>query len=208
MEQIEAELNNKAIERVKEVVVEKPKKERTQAQKEAFEKARLKRAENIAKKKAEAQVNLNAEDEYNDAEVEEQPTEVQAPPQPQPEPKPAPKRRGRPRKKKEEPPAPHFIPPTTGIPQNLYSVQGHNNNYPMMMPNGFPYWMYQPPPQKEAVVNNYYYGTNPKEIRSEHKETIREPVKPPTPPAPVESSSEEEEEYELPQDPRLKYRFA
>jgi hypothetical protein len=205
MEGIEAELNNKSIERIKQVVVEKPKKERTQAQKEAFEKARLKRAENLAKKKAEAQANLNAEDEYNDAEVEE-PTQVQEPqPQPQPEPKPVPRRRGRPRKKKEEPPAPHFIPPTTGMPQNFYAVQGQQPS--MMMPNGFPYWMYQPPPQKqEPVVNNYYYGTNPKEIRSEHKETIREPVRPPTPPAPVYSSSEEEVEF--PEDPRLKYRFA
>ena len=51
MEEIEAELKNKSIERVKQVVIEKPKKERTQAQKEAFDKARLKRAENLRKKK-------------------------------------------------------------------------------------------------------------------------------------------------------------
>ena len=63
MEEIEAELKNKSIERVKQVVVEKPKKERTQAQKEAFEKARLKRAENLRKKKEEAHAELTAEHE-------------------------------------------------------------------------------------------------------------------------------------------------
>ena len=200
MEAIEQELANKSIERVKQVVVEpKPKKERTQAQKEAFEKARIKRAENLAKAKAEKEQvlnNLTSEFEV----LEDSGDEVA--PEPEPEPqiiKPPPKKRGRPRKKKEEPPAPHFIPPTQGMPQNFYPIQGQQMMYP-------PAWMFQPQ-QKEVqpVVNNYYYGTAPS---SNNKETtIEKIVKPPTPPPPPQVDSSEEE-YEMARDPRLKFRFA
>ena len=202
MEGIEQELANKSIERVKQVIVEpKPKKERTQAQKEAFEKARIKRAENLAKAKEDAkreqvQATLTSEFEV----LEDSGDEVA--PEPEPEPKiiePPKRKRGRPRKKKEEPPAPHFIPPTHGQPQNFYPVQGQQMMYPP--------WMFQQPQQKEVqpIVNNYYYGTAPS---SNNKETtIEKIVKPPTPPPPpqVESS---EEEYEMARDPRLKFRFA
>ena len=203
MEAIEQELANKSIERVKQVVVEpKPKKERTQAQKEAFEKARIKRAENLAKAKAEkeqVQATLTSQDEFEV--LEDSGDEVA--PEPAPEPqiiKPPPKKRGRPRKKKEEPPAPHFIPPTQGMPQNFYPVQGQQMMYP-------PAWMFQQPQQKEVqpIVNNYYYGTAPS---SNNKETtIEKIVKPPTPPPPPQVDSSEEE-YEMARDPRLKFRFA
>ena len=56
MEGIEAEIESKSIEKsveIKEVQTPKQKKPRSQAQKDAFEKARKKRAENLLKKKAE-----------------------------------------------------------------------------------------------------------------------------------------------------------
>ena len=204
MDEIEADIQTKSIERVKSVVIDepvkpKPKKERTQAQKEAFEKARLKRAENLARKKKEAQETLT--NEYDDNE------DIASQTCPQPEPqvvKPAPKRRGRPRKKKvQEQPAEHFIPPTQGFPSQVYPTQEQAR---MMMFN--PYAMYPPQqhqPQQQPVVNNYYYGTNPIENKTE---TIREKVAelPQPPPQEIESSSEEE--YELPIDPRMKFRFA
>ncbi len=211
MEEIEQELTNKSIERVKQVIVEpKPKKERSQAQKEAFEKARIKRAENLAKAKAEKEQvksTLTSQDEFEGLEDSGDELAPEPPLQRQPQLqeqiiKPPPKKRGRPRKKKEEPPAPHFVPPTQGMPQNFYPVQGQQQQSFM-----YPPWMYQQPQQKEVqpVVNNYYYGTAPS---SNNKETtIEKIVKPPTPPPPpqVESS---EDEYEYAPDPRLKFRFA
>ena len=53
MEQIEAQIQEKGIEKSDDVIVQKPRKPRSQAQKDAFEKARKKRAENLAKKKLE-----------------------------------------------------------------------------------------------------------------------------------------------------------
>ena len=54
MEAIEQELEAKGIEKSEPVIEEKkPRKPRSQAQKDAFEKARKKRAENLAKKKLE-----------------------------------------------------------------------------------------------------------------------------------------------------------
>ncbi len=215
MEEIEAQVQEKGIERIKTEIKEvevkpKPKKERTQAQKEAFEKARKKRAENLKKKKEEAQGIAEAQDEamvdyYGEPEV-----------QPEPAPQPskvieAPKKRGRPRKKKvqEEPPAPHFIPPQNSMP-SMYPVQGQLPFNPYAM------YGFQPPPQQapQPVVHNYYYGTNPREIKE--KETIKEVEVKPEPevmeaeinPSMNGFESEDiEEEYELPPDPRLKYRF-
>tara|TARA_R100000655_G_scaffold32115_1_gene63908 strand:+ start:3364 stop:3987 length:624 start_codon:yes stop_codon:yes gene_type:complete len=207
MEEIEQQIQQKGIERIKAEITEvqedkpqpKPKKERTQAQKEAFEKARKKRAENLAKKKLEEEAMTEVQDtEAVDYYGEEGDEEVEAPlPVKQPE-KPPPKKRGRPRKKKQEPPAPHFVQPPSQYPQHLYPVQGQ---FPMMMN---PYSFQQPQPQ--PVVHNYYYGTNPKEIKE--KEIIREPVQP-EPQKQVQFEEEiSEEEYELPADPRLKFRFA
>ena len=69
---VEAEIDNKKIERdpappPAEKVVEKPKRARSQKQIEAFEKARQKRAENLAKAKAEkeqVQATLTSQDEF------------------------------------------------------------------------------------------------------------------------------------------------
>ena len=107
MEGIEAELENKSIEKsiqIKEVEApKKEKKPRSQAQKEAFEKARKKRAENLAKKKEE-------EKSYVDA-VKSNPEPVEdIKPAPAPKPK---KTRGRPKKltKNLAPQPVSFIPP-------------------------------------------------------------------------------------------------
>ena len=209
MEGIEADIQSKSIERVAEPEpaqvqtksIEKPKKPRTEAQKEAFEKARLKRAENLKKKKEQNRILLTAEEE--DEYIAEQADQTDIP---EPAPPPAPKRRGRPRKKKEEPPAPHFIQPNSYQPQNLYPIQGQQQAF-----NPYQYWGGMPPPQApQPVVHNYYYGANPKETNQ--KETIREVQEkiqePPPTPEPIVFEEEYEEEYELPADPRLKFRFA
>ena len=214
MEGIEADIQSKSIERVAEPEpaqvqtksIEKPKKPRTEAQKEAFEKARLKRAENLKKKKEQNRILLTAEEE-EDEYIEEQ-ADIPAGIPAQTAPPPAPKRRGRPRKKKEEPPAPHFIQPNSYQPQNLYPIQGQQPAF-----NPYQYWGGMPQPQApQPVVHNYYYGANPKETNQketirEVQEKIQETPKPPTP-EPIVFEEEYEEEYELPPDPRLKFRFA
>jgi len=212
MEDIEAQVQEKSIERIKteikEIEVKKPKKERTQAQKDAFEKARKKRQANLEKKKIEAQGLSEAQDEVMDDYYGEPDNEVQEIVKEEPKPEKviqAPKKRGRPRKKKEEPPAPHFIPPTNSMP-SMYPVQGQFNPY------AFYGGMMPPQQQPQPVVHNYYYGANPKETE---RETIRE-VKPQEqepevqfePEVYQEVEEEYEDEYELPSDPRLKYRFA
>ena len=223
MEGIEAEIEEKILERqpqselpppseVVEKVIEKPKKPRTQAQKEAFEKARKKRAENLAKKKAE-----RVEDELKSMEnpSETIPTPMEVMKQNKIE---APKkRRGRPRGSKskivnEEPPLQQFIPPTQGYPPMPYPVQGQQYQH-----------YYQPQPQPAPVNNYYYYGAPP----PSHPGQVAHP---PSPLNPVSVADEpereerrvqfekeelevpqpdeiEEEEYELPPDPRLKFRF-
>tara|TARA_R110000796_G_scaffold7331_2_gene25175 strand:- start:4586 stop:5173 length:588 start_codon:yes stop_codon:yes gene_type:complete len=195
MEGIEAEIENKSIEKsveIKEVETPKPKKPRSQAQKDAFEKARKKRAENLLKKKEE-------EEEY---EYEEEVVEDIKPP---------PKRRGRPKKamKNQEPKQVSFIPPPD--PQ-LYSQYPYQNQ-PQFNP--YQYWGGVPPQQTQApapapqpVNNYYYYGT---EQHTPHQnsntQSYREPE--PSPDGSV-YSSEEEEEYIVypPTEPQLKYRFA
>ena len=216
---IETELKNKTIERVKidledslappthpeggaPAKAKAPKKERTKAQKDAFEKARKKRADNLAKKK-----------EQQTAEEEEEEEEVL------PEIiKPPPKKRGRPRKKKEEPPAPHFIPPQQGAPQNYYPTQGQQ--YPWgalpLAQAPPPYWhqQYQLPQQREPVVNNYYYGAAERAAPATDSRAERQRTATPEPVATEHRYSDgsafeeesSEEEYVL--DPRLKFRFA
>ena len=101
IERTNVEMKIETIEEEKPIPKPKPvKKERSQAQKDAFEKARLKRAENLAKKKLE-------EEKFAEtpAEVLKQ-NNIEAPKQP--------KKRGRPRKSKiveDEQPAQQFIPP-------------------------------------------------------------------------------------------------
>lgn len=197
---VEQEIEGKKIEREPapppaEKVVEKPKRARSQKQIEAFEKARQKRAENLAKKKAEVEA-LGPAEVYEQNRIE----------------KPPPKKRGRPRKSKmktEEPPAQHFVQPPTGYPQMPYPIQGH------------PWAQYhQPPPQPAPVNNYYYYGAPPSQPSPlQRQDSVLE--KPPSPPPRVQFQEEEvveeyeppreapeyEEEIELPPDPRMKYRF-
>ena len=204
MEGIEAEIEEKILERqppseVIEKVIEKPKKPRTQAQKDAFEKARKKRAENLAKKKAERveeEVKSIMEDDPTPMEVMKQ-NKIEAPK----------KKRGRPRGSKakivrEEPPLQQFIPPHQGYPPMPYPVQGQH--------------YYQPQPQPAPVNNYYYYGHQPhpgqvahpppNEPEPEVEKRVQFEERPLSP-DPIEEI-ELEEEYELPEDPRLKFRFA
>ena len=213
MEGIEAEIEEKILERqppapqvgveVIEKVIEKPKKPRTQAQKDAFEKARKKRAENLAKKKAE-----RVEEELKSMDFAEQPTPMEVMTQNKIE---APKKkRGRPRGSKskivrEEPSLQQFIPPTQGYPPMPYPVQGQH--------------YYQPQPQPAPVNNYYYYGapppshpgqvahpsSQPDEPQREERRVQFEDDDPPIEECEIE---EQEEEYELPEDPRFKFRFA
>lgn len=200
---VEQEIDNKKIEREPapppaEKVVEKPKRARSQKQIEAFEKARQKRAENLAKKRAE-------EEALEPAEVFEQ-NKIEKPP---------PKKRGRPRKSKmktEEPPAQHFVQPPMGYPQMPYPIQGHPW---ASIPH--PASVYQPPPQPAPVNNYYYYGAPPSQPSPLQRQdsVLQEPT---PPPQRVQFQEEEvveeyepqpeyEEEIELPPDPRMKYRF-
>jgi hypothetical protein len=195
MEGIEAEIENKTIEKSIEIKeVETPKKEkkpRSQAQKEAFEKARIKRAENLAKKKA---------DEENYSPINAQGTTEVAPV----EPAPAPKRRGRPKKltKNQEPPPQSFIPPPD--PQLYqYPVQGQFNPY-QYWGGGIPHQPQQP------VVNNYYYG---EQHHHQVKQELPRYEPEPSPEGSIDDDyeyyEEEQEEIEYPPtQPQLKYRFA
>ena len=203
MEGIEAEIKEKLIERsgegeigqspiklvIKEQVIEKPKKERTQAQKDAFEKARKKRAENLAKKKE-----LEAQTTPEPIEVMKQ-NEIEKPK----------KKRGRPRKSKmvvDEPPLQQFIPPQPLNPTMPYHVQGQFNPYHYPLP--IPQTPIQP------VNNYYYYGTPPPSAPQDKEKEEPKPEFDFVPNEPIDDPDEEtdeEVEYELPLDPRLKFRF-
>ena len=193
MEGIEAEIEEKILERqppapqvgveVIEKVIEKPKKPRTQAQKDAFEKARKKRADNLALKKAErVEEELKSMNDPTPMEVMTQ-NKIEAPK----------KKRGRPKGSKktkivnEEPPLQQFIPPPQGYPPMPYPIQGH------------PQYYHQPPPPQPAPVNNYYYygaPPHPQQVVSFAEEELVQ-----------EYDVSEEEEYEIPIDPRHKFRF-
>lgn len=199
-------VDTKGIEKVEEIKVqedtEKPKrKPRTEAQKAAFEKARLKRAENLAKKKEEEKDLLEEEPFFST-----EPTQALSE-------KNQPKKRGRPRgsrKLKREPVPelgqPNFLPRNTPPEAGdlRYQYQ-HNNPYqfnPMMMYQQ----QFQPPPQ----VHNYYYGHQQGAV---HQQPREQPPRRRSPTPESESSSEEEveqypqETYQEPQ-PQLRYRFA
>tara|TARA_R110002110_G_scaffold45602_3_gene138830 strand:+ start:471 stop:1130 length:660 start_codon:yes stop_codon:yes gene_type:complete len=218
MEGIEAEITEKILERqpqsdlpppseVVEKVIEKPKKPRSQAQKDAFEKARKKRADNLALKKAErVEEELKSMNDPTPMEVMTQ-NKIEAPK----------KKRGRPKGSKktkivnEEPPLQQFIPPPQGYPPMPYPIQGH------------PQYYHQPPPPQPAPVNNYYYyGAPPHPQGSSQGSSVVEvapqsqPELSPDPQQVVSFAEEElvqeydvseEEEYEIPIDPRHKFRF-
>tara|TARA_R100001369_G_scaffold92809_1_gene139995 strand:- start:1846 stop:2454 length:609 start_codon:yes stop_codon:yes gene_type:complete len=177
----------------------KERKPRTEAQKAAFEKARKKRAENLAKKKAQEAI------EYTEAGSSEE-EEVK--------PKPAPKKRGRPkgsRKLKREP-----VPePGTFLPQNIPPEAGDiRYGYHQPQPQFNPWAFQQQPPAPQ--VHNYYYGHQQGAVNQ-----APEPAPAPAPQAAVEhfepdspvyqdeseSSEEDERDYLPPPDPRLKFKF-
>lgn len=193
---------------------DKPKrKPRTEAQKAAFEKARKKRAENLAKKKLEEEDEVSIDESHTQTQSSasnDNTGDSNSPEVSRQSSKAPPKKRGRPKgskklKREPEPVAgqpnflPRNIPPEAG--DLRYQYQQHN-------PYQFnPMMMYQPPPQ----VHNYYYGHQQGAVHQQP----REPPPPQRPPSPeVDSSSEEEvEQYiEYPQEtyqaPTLKYRFA
>ena len=202
MEEIMNEVvDTKSIERsnVEMKVEEKPKpvkKERSQAQKDAFERARKKRAENLAQKKLDEE----AMKEVIALESEEE----EAPPPPK-------KKRGRPKKskmKKEEEPAEQFIPPQPVNPMmmNRYAQQPQTQDYF----NPYAYYHPQPPVNQQPVVNNhYYYGEQEKKVNEYvHQEEPKQVQFHPQELVQEYSSEEEEEVYEMPPDPRLKFRMA
>tara|TARA_R110001599_G_scaffold146609_3_gene329851 strand:+ start:1340 stop:1951 length:612 start_codon:yes stop_codon:yes gene_type:complete len=203
MEGIEAEIENKSIEKSVEIkVVEaepKPRKPRSQAQKDAFEKARKKRAENLLKKKTE-------EEAVAPEPVEAE--EIKPPPASKPK-----KTRGRPKKltKNQELQAQSFIPPPDPQLYSQYPYQVQNQAQPQFNP--YQYWGGGIPPQQAqapqpAPVNNYYYyGTPPQEEKKVEFVEAREPE--PSPNGSIEYEYEEEEEIEYPEEAsQLKYRFA
>ena len=208
MEGIEAELENKSIEKSVQIKeVEAPKKEkkpRSQAQKEAFEKARKKRAENLAKKKEE-------EKSYVDVvKSNTEPVEVE-------DIKPAPKRRGRPKKltKNQEPQPVSFIPPPDPQLYSQYPIQSQAQPHF----NPYQYWGGMPQqPQQQPVVNNYYYGEqHHHQAKPEPKQQLPRYEPEPSPDGSInddydyQEEFEEEEEIEYPHSQpqtQLKYRFA
>ena len=204
MEGIEEEITNKLIEKpifeTDNLVKVKEKKPRTQAQKDAFEKARAKRAENLAKKK-------ELENEKVKGEIET--TETTNPISKELE-KPKPKPKGRPKGSRNKKVMRDLEPPPTpdnpNYPQPVFHSPHQAQDHGLKFQGHNPYH-YQQPPQ----VHNYYYG-HQQGITTKRTKTKKE--RPPTPPPPsseseeeISSSSSEEEIYEEPV-PELKYRFA
>jgi hypothetical protein len=187
-------------------IKEKPKrKPRSEAQKEAFEKARLVRAANLAKKKAEEEEEEEEDQGQGETGVE---VEVEVPKVKPQGGTPLPKKRGRPKgtKLKREPVpeigqfSPQNIPPQAGDIRYQYHQQPPPNwaNY------------YQPPPQQLAPqVHNYYYGHQQGAIHSQPQKPVVDRISSREPEPEYESeSSGAEEEYEEYQPPQLRYRFA
>ena len=216
MEGIEAEIQEKVIEKEQSLVEDKPphsvsvetpkKKPRSEAQKAAFEKARAKRAENLKNK----ELKINPDTLEVDADV----CLTEA--------KPPKKKRGRPRgstkaKQLEKPrlPEPVNNPVYQPVNHNIPVHQTAPQNYYQYDPRAF-----QPPPTPQpAPVNNYYYyGTPPPQDKEEPRSILKK--------QPLVESSSEEEEYEesgdygnygnpeyiqdtyQPPEPKLKFRFA
>jgi len=206
---------------VKEVEkVEKKRKPRSEAQKAAFEKARLKRAANLAAKKLEEGGGVSIDETQNQTqqigegmlpnhtqgEVSANSPEVRA--------KAPPKKRGRPKgsKKLKREPAPELGQPNF-LPQ-VNPPEAGDIRYQYHQPNPYqqfnPMMMYQnqPPPQ----VHNYYYGHQQGAVNQQPPQGGAPPSRPPSPE--VESSEEEQEEQYLEypeetyQEPVLKFRFA
>ena len=227
MEEIEQQIAEKVIEKSKEdprpTAQEekqvKPKKPRTQKQKEAFEKARAKRLENIAQKKIEEESYSN--ESFSQADSEN----PYVMPDDEP-PKPV-KRRGRPRgstklKREDAPRPPHNYPHPT-----MHQIpQGVNHNI-AQQPSGISYFKppsyYPPVAPPPAQIHNYYYGANPNQPKQEEpklrfqveepeeeeeevveQEVVEEELVDPY----AGMSAEEQRYYQEPPVPQFKFRFA
>lgn len=229
MEGIEAELQEKGIEKSDEIIVqEKPRKPRSQAQKDAFEKARKKRAENLAKKKLEKEkaVSFSPEQDQIHQVVSSQPDtgelEQTAPSvigdvgQNVPRSTAKGKKRGRPKGsktklKRERVPEvgePNFLPPNQPPPAGDIR---YNYQQP---PSSYNPWMAYQPPQPPPQVHNYYYGHQQGAVQQGPTAPAPEPEVVPPPEVEPEffdgSSESEDEENYFPPEPtaNLKYRFA
>ena len=208
MDNVDTEIEAKIIEKQPELEVApeavadkpapKPKKERTQAQKDAFEKARKKRMENIQKKK-----------------------EVKAaqPKKPRGRPRKKPLQPSATLLKEEHYPRPVQHQQHPAVQHNIPFQQGSVGGIVGGMP---PAQYYQPQPQPPPQVHNYYYGVNPPQRHAEAEEPLHEvaPQRQVFTSSEEESSEEEYEEapqyfetpsdaryYEPPPQPTMKYRF-
>ncbi len=223
-------VETKGIEKVEEIKIQetapvldtKPKrKPRTEAQKAAFEKARKKRAENLAKKKLEEEGGVSIGEGANQIQASASDGTLPNPAQdgvstnsPEVRPKAPAKKRGRPKgskKLKREPEPvvgqpnflPQNIPPEAGDLRYGFQQQNPYQFNPMMMYQQ----QFQPPPQ----VHNYYYGHQQGAVHQQPR--AQPPQRPPSPEVVEESSEEEIEQYveypqETYQEPQLRYRFA
>jgi len=220
MEQIEKELSEKTIEKQVDFVVEnvidppkeaKPKKPRTEAQKEAFEKARKKRAENLKKKK---------DEEHLDEPILVDEEDLECNKIGKPDSAPKGKPRGRPRGAKNKKVMKREPEPTSDRPNYpkpvenpIYQSQDHGFRYQgHQYQNPYPPMAYQPPPQ----VHNYYYGHQQGAVNQAPAKEFSPQPEPEPSPEPNYITSEEEYDEELdpgyfpPPTPQenLKYRFA
>ena len=201
-EEVDNEIETKIIEKQQdepepEPVAPKPKKERTQAQKDAFEKARKKRMENIQKKKEE---------------------KAAQPKKPRGRPRKA-LQKSAILVKKENYPRPVQHQPHPAVQHNIpYQGQGSVGGLLGGMPPTQYYQPQQPPQQPQ--VHNYYYGVNPYETAPPIPKDL-----PIVSSEEDYTSSEEEYEYdaahqqvtfdnptdaryyEAPPQPTMKYRF-
>mgnify|MGYP003681239651 FL=1 len=204
--------------------VKKKRKPRSEAQKAAFEKARLKRAANLAAKKLEEGGGVSIDESQNtnaESASGTLPNQTQggvSANSPEVRPKAPPKKRGRPKgskKLKREPVPevgqPNFLPqvqpPEAGDIRYQYQQPNPYHHYNPMMNQQF-----QPPPQ----VHNYYYGHQQAAVNQQPRLDQPPPQRPPSPEPQTnleESSEEEVDDYlqhpeEQYQEPVLKFRFA
>ena len=199
-EEVEKEIEAKIIEKPLPEVPEpepvpvKPKKERTQAQKDAFEKARKKRMENIAAKKEEEA---------------KQPKKARGRPRKKKPLQPSadlvqPENYPRPVQHQQPPAVQHNIPYQGGIVGTMPPAQ-----------------YYQPQPQPPPQVHNYYYGVNPPQreerappeaqrrvLTSSEEESSEEELDYGVEGGMMFDNTPETRYYEPPPQPTMKYRFA
>lgn len=184
MEEIEAELEQKSIERVESVIKEvkeqvepakaKPKRVRSQKQIEAFEKAKLKRAENLRLKK-----------EQKEKDKLEKKTKIKE------------------FKKELDSDPPQREQAEQSKPNSVRALSEENNvSKPVIQTPA------SAPNSREQVIQNhyYYYGVPPPQqehsiSKSKKKKKIKKPPTPPSSSSGSESESSDEEYYHEPKSP-------